>query len=655
MKNRDLFNAIGNVDPDMIAAADLKISLAAKRKKRRLRAFAVFAACFTLMIGATSLWLFMPYELELPESILEQKDNEFFDVYVKVNGYLSRNLPKNNYEKYVEQGILKYYYELHRDEKKGVTIMGGDDGIDSAEASPEVSPEGTYIEVTDNQVDGIIEPDLFKRTDTHLFYLSINDGRCIYAYTIDGAKSELCGVYNDFSKVGRGSKFRPRGMYLSEDGKTLIIISTHWEEGTEILFVDVSDPTKMTRERTVSFRGRCSESRLKDGKLYVAYTENFSMDASPGYESVNCVRPSGVMCRYYQEFTRDEIVVTERSGWNRYFVLLQIDVEKCKVDDKLALLSFADDVFAMFDDRILVGYEYGESDTKIRDTYPVTVEHQYTDFAVISYGDSGFEMQGTFTVEGRLVNRYAIDLDGDVARVVATAADAVRNSITYEAFRENISCDLLCYDIISGKNIAAIKSFAPEDEDVKSVRFDGDTVYVCTAKVEIDENGKAIILDPVYFFDVSDYRHITSIDTGTIEGYSSSLKPFGNGMLLGIGYGTDYGFFDDTLKVEIYAENGDKVDSVCAYERVNIWFAKAYQSYYLDSENGYIGIAFTDRERPRGEQGGYILLGFDGEKIAIIAEEYFDKNGDHEHSRSIVIDGYLYIMYEDEFRVIKVE
>ena len=26
MKNRDLFNAIGNVDPDMIAAADLKIS-----------------------------------------------------------------------------------------------------------------------------------------------------------------------------------------------------------------------------------------------------------------------------------------------------------------------------------------------------------------------------------------------------------------------------------------------------------------------------------------------------------------------------------------------------------------------------------------------------------------------------------------------------
>lgn len=52
-----------------------------------------------------------------------------------------------------------------------------------------------------------------------------------------------------------------------------------------------------------------------------------------------------------------------------------------------------------------------------------------------------------------------------------------------------------------------------------------------------------------------------------------------------------------------------------------------------------------------------MLLRFDGEKFVTVIEEiYDDKRYDgYGYTRSVMIDGCLYIMYNDDFRVKKID
>lgn len=199
MKKNDIYEEIGNISPDLIAEADPTAARAAKRKKRLVRVLSAIAACFSIMIISVSVWLFKPYEVEIPENILAQSDTPFYDVYIKAYEYANRGQHKNNYEKYVYPKLFTYFRELHKDEipEFGVAME------DSSSNTPSPSLSGTYVEVTDNQIDGIVEPDLFKRTDTHLFYRA---EKCIYSYTIDGENSKLCGVFSDFGNASASKK-----------------------------------------------------------------------------------------------------------------------------------------------------------------------------------------------------------------------------------------------------------------------------------------------------------------------------------------------------------------------------------------------------------------------------------------------------------------
>ena len=70
--------------------------------------------------------------------------------------------------------------------------------------------------------------------------------------------------------------------------------------------------------------------------------------------------------------------------------------------------------------------------------------------------------------------------------------------------------------------------------------------------------------DPVFFFDLSDLNNITYKDTGTIEGFSTSLVNFGDGYLLGIGRESW-----STFKAEIYTEADSGVEAFCSFVQEN--------------------------------------------------------------------------------------
>jgi hypothetical protein len=152
----------------------------------------------------------------------------------------------------------------------------------------------------------------------------------------------------------------------------------------------------------------------------------------------------------------------------------------------------------------------------------------------------------------------------------------------------------------------------------------------------------------VYCFDLSDLNNITWKDTGTIDGYSSSLVNFGNGNLIGIDFGDER-----QLKIEAYRETETGVESICSYEQYAS-FSTDYKSYYIDRENQLIGIGlyFWDTQEYNGYW--YVLLHFDGSAFRELAMIPMDDSGTLiQEMRGVVIDGWLYV-FANDFHIQKV-
>ena len=214
----------------------------------------------------------------------------------------------------------------------------------------------------------------------------------------------------------------------------------------------------------------------------------------------------------------------------------------------------------------------------------------------------------------------------------------------YGTYVENLrtNANLYCIDATTFETLATVESFAPWGESVRSVRFDGEAAYVCTS-IQLS--------DPVFFFDLSDIGNITYTDTGTIDGFSSSLINFGNGFLIGIGVGS----MSSTLKIEVYTEEGGVVIPLCAYELENTYYSTEYKSYYVDRKNQIIGLGVTSYsgEKFNGNGGtGYILLSFDGFALHELISVAID--GEPSNMRGVYIDDCFYILSKDNLIVKKI-
>lgn len=642
MKKNDIYEEISNISPDLIAEADPLLPKVT-RKTKIIRSFSIIAACFSLLIVSSCLWLFLPYSMEIPEEIEALKGSEYYDVWLKV--YLFEeskdNQQKNNYEKYLKPKIFKFFRTLHKDEQQWSNYAG-----DSFSNLISPSINSSYVEVTDNQFEGLIEPDYIKRTNTHIFYLGTDD--VIYCYSIEGDESRCCGVYEGFKD--RGYDYYTWNFFLTEDCKSLIVVDST-RESLRLVVIDVSDPANMTETAIIDV-GDASyvSARIKSGKLIFAYRQRMLHNSEGGWwntkpNSVNILR-SGELTDTVS-FGREDIVNADIMQNVELMFFLQIDIESLTVEDGIILLNgWLNHSLTITEKYIISVSPYTVSDKKIINTYPSLVLRSRTCISVLSYGEEGFDFIGSQDFDGEIVSRYAIDVDENVLRVVTTSGSSIYNYVTLERSVADVSCDLWCYDLRKDKMIATVRNFAPKDEDVKSVRFEGDMAYVCTAKMVND-----IVLDPVYYFDLSDYRNIKSIDTGNIEGYSELLKPFGNGFLIGIGRTQDSQKNYSALKIEIYANKGDRVEPICSYVRDLVSFPSSYHSYLFDPENGYIGFAIFDRTRD-DDPTIYLLLQFDGEKL-VVAHEEVCPNTNSSSCRSVLIDGYIYVMLNSEFRVIK--
>ena len=156
-------------------------------------------------------------------------------------------------------------------------------------------------------------------------------------------------------------------------------------------------------------------------------------------------------------------------------------------------------------------------------------------------------------------------------------------------------------------------------------------------------------------FDLSDLENITYKDTGTIEGYSTSLTEFSGGFLLGIGVGG----WQNTAKIEIYEEGEDTVSSVAVFECIGT-IASDYKCHFIDRDGGFIGITvsnykpITHGNPSEYQEAAFILLAFDGADLSVVRAVPLEGLGSSVifFVRAFIEDGYLDLVSDRGLEVI---
>ncbi|MBO5355675.1 MAG: beta-propeller domain-containing protein [Clostridia bacterium] len=620
-KENRLAQALGDVDDELLEKASPSQKRSVKRTKRTV--WLSIAACFAVALG---LWMFIPFNTKAPD-VSKYAESEYYGIIQKLNAVtFVKPAFKNNFDKYV------------------LNIFRGAAAEDAGASKDSASESIRYAEVTDNQVQGVIEADRIKRSTEHIFYLS---GKTLTVYNILGENTSKIGEFT--LSIGKnGDTSRRISLYtdkwdffLSIDCKTVTVVAPYYDHGAKQTFVDVvsldvSGLPTITEKGRVTVSGQYESARLVDGNLLLMTT--FDVGRNPDFSNEAEFLPQIDDGNGKKSLAAADIIAPDVLSSAYYTVVCKLEESTLALLDSAAFLSYPGAIYVS-PEEIFVTRAYTTEVEINGKLYDRTM----TEIGRMDYSGEALVHKGSFHVNGSVLDQYSMDVYKGVLRVVTTTRDLLQaekkngDFIAYDIDVSRITnADLYCIDLASGLVLGSAISFAPQGETVQSARFDGDVAYVCTA-VELT--------DPVFYFDLSDYANITYKESATITGYSSSLVELGDGYLLGIGVGSSW----DSLKVEVYREGEQGVESVCKYELENVSFAHEYKSYFIDRENRLVGLGVTKNQK--SSDARYILLCFDGYRLHELVN--LPLEGNNAEKRAVLIDDHFYMFSTEEYLVKK--
>lgn len=630
-KNERLLHSLGNIDEKFIEEAEGKM----KKKSKRgalphdlgIGTIVKMVASFIVVIGL-GLFLFWPtYNVRYDAA--DYADSQYQPLIEKIEPYRYQATKKpyaNNFE-------LGWMFVRMLG---GLFFKGGMDMMEPPMMNESGAMGDAYVESTDNQVAGIIEADIIKTTEKYLFRLANNE--ILRIYSLEGENSKLVSEYY-IPRIEGSYSIDGAEMYLTEDCKTVIVITDYvsriedkyYVRRVGISSIDVSDPENPVKTADLSIDGFYNTSRLVGDKLLLVSEYDFNIQ-KVDYSNPETYVPKVTRNGEESYLQMDEIYAPDGINSSRYSVVASVDIENFEISGVNGLLNFTNSVYVS-ENNVYITREYstrkGISENEVR-------TETMSDIAALGYAEGGMERQ-VFTVSGTIKDQYSMDeRDGHLRVVTSTDKRTFTNSqfITEPSPRLE-SASLYVIRLSDGSLVASVEDFAPQGEEVASVRFDGDKLYVCTAVV-------ITFTDPVFFFDLSDYSNITYTDTGVIDGFSDSLINLGEGFLLGIGQENwQYN------KVEVYEEGAGAVNSVDVFKFTGD-YSSDYKDYLVNREENLFGfeMAYSD-----GYGHSYVLLQFDGYKLNVIsAVNLSGRYGGYPFShsifetRGILRDNILYVV-----------
>lgn len=499
----------------------------------------------------------------------------------------------------------------------------------------DASVNGSFIDVTENQVEGVEEPDKLKMTDKYLFYLgdkSNGFGEALYIYSLEGEESkEVCyyplPVYDGSPYSDESNK-----IFLSDDATTLFIIKNYRGKDdpnstykTTVTLLDVSDVTSPKEVKYITLGGCMDYARMVGGRLLIG-TTFLSTKYKFEWTDPDVYLPYYEIGEEKSYFDPEDIICPDELSYKSYSSIFILDEELNVISNKAVF-----DVSGVYgecfvsNDKIVYSLGYAVSQDNV-----ICGSDCKSNIVVIDYTSDSLKVQRILKADGWIMDRFFVDEKDDYLRFIT-------NSYKNPGWNwETENSSLYIYDLKKGEYTASVVNFAPDGEGATAVRFDGDKCYVCTAEIKT-------YTDPVYFFDLSDYSNITQVNTGFIDGFSTNLIEFGDGLLLGIG---ELSFQNG--KVSIYKREGNVVITLAEY-LFEGKYAHDRKAYLIDRENGLFGF-FSGSNI--STSGTYHLLHFDGTELSEIYSEKINHGG--YEIRSVYYKEHLYILEVYDLTVKKI-
>ncbi len=445
-------------------------------------------------------------------------------------------------------------------------------GSNRGEYTTGTVPHGT----TNVQVTDVDEGDIIKNDGKYLYIVnqpgknySDTNGitivdtetmKRVYRGKIELKDSEVLEKIKEDSRLEKYHSDLTTDMYIQDiylDGDTLTAICTY-NEKTYVVIYDITKRHAPAEVRRFDQDGSYVSSRMVNGIIYTV-TDYAVRGSSAEEVEKNAIPQVNCDCILYSKC----YMIDEDS--TRYIVVSAFDTNN--PEGKVDAISVLGDGFEIYSTAKNLYVYSADYDNRDDDGVVKTI--------VNSFALNGTEIthKATGSFKGECLNQYSFDEYQGNLRVAAC----------YYDYRKAV--DVSCVYVLDGqlKIIGELTDIA-KDEQVKAVRFMGETGYVVTFRNT----------DPLFIIDFSDPTKPDITGELKIPGYSTYIHPIAEGYLVGIGYdGTDENVKSDTVKVSVFdvrdKTNPKETDTFVikdAYSLVN----ENPKAFFFYSQRNMIGI-----------------------------------------------------------------
>ncbi len=370
------------------------------------------------------------------------------------------------------------------------------------------APFGT----TNVQVADVDEGDIIKNDGKYLYIVNSDISTGNNRLTIVNAETMLKVYQGSVMPEEENEYMHIEDIYVN--GDILTAVCRHSRETYAVIY-DISQRHAPKEIRRTNQDGTYISSRMVDGILYLVteYTVRGSSAEEVKENAIPSVDGKDMPC--------DCCYIVDEDSTS-YIVLSAFDTKnKDSEVSSISVLGSGFDVYSTADTLYVYSYAYREKDAM-----------EYTEVYSFSIDGTDLKHKATGSIPGSTVNQYSFDEYKGYLRVATTRYD----------YRNNI--DISSVYILDSKleKVGEVFDLA-DDEQVKAVRFMGDTGYVVTFRNT----------DPLFILDLSDPANPTVTGELKIPGYSAYIHPIGDNYLVGIGYnGTDEAVDSDSVKVSVF-------------------------------------------------------------------------------------------------------
>lgn len=477
--------------------------------------------------------------------------------------------------------LAKSYQDVYKAvQKSEKELLEGDvTGADTAKSSASGHSD------TNLQVEGVDEGDIVKNDGNYLYVLSDD-----WVTIVDIRSKDMpeCSVIRP--EMGESDAL----LELYVDNDSLYVIKQEWES-TILLTYDISDRTSPVLTGTMKMDGSYHHSR-KAGDFIYLFTQVGVSRAEKDWKDQVIPEIGGEKADAGCFYVQNNSSVEE--------IMASVNVkDPSKTVDRMVLLGAGQDLYMgtgaiyLYQD----ASNFGEK-TKIMK---------------FSYENGKFSAAAETTVKGWIRDTFAIAESAGQLRVLTTESSKPLSENRLYILDENL------------EKIGALEHIAT-GEEVYAARYIGDIAYFITYHNT----------DPLFAVDISDPANPKALGEVKMTGYSDYLHPFGDGLLLGIGYETRAKSGERTgVKLTMY-DISDPMDlKIIDSVTVKGDYCNAADNYkcaFVDTARGLIGFG-TEVWTEEINSNACLLYQWDGKTF--VNKIYTENVAKENHSGMVTLGG----------------